>query len=62
MVRLLVLRLLPLALLVAAAGLWINDVQQGGPYVLRNLVPPLAILLLAAATLRRSRCLCLGAA
>lgn len=53
MLRLLLLRLLPLLLLVAAAGLWINDVQEGGQYVLRNLVPPLVILVLATVTLRR---------
>ena len=53
MARLLVLRLLPIVLLVVAAGLWINDVQQGGAYVLRNLVPPCVILLLAVFTLHR---------
>ncbi len=46
-------RLLPLVLLVIAAAAWINDVQGGGPYVLRNLVPPLVLLVLAAITLRR---------
>jgi hypothetical protein len=47
------LRLLPLVLLVIAAALWINDVQGGGPYVLRNLVPPVLMLALAALTLQR---------
>ncbi len=53
MIRMLLVRLLPLALLVAAAAFWINDVQSGGPYVLRNLVPPFVMLVLAAITLRR---------
>lgn len=52
MMRLLV-RLLPLVLLILAAAVWINDVQQGGPYVLRNLLPPLIVLILAAMTLYR---------
>jgi len=55
MTRLLLLRLLPLVLLISAAAVWINDVQHGGPYVLRNLVPPCIVLLLAAITLRRGR-------
>jgi len=53
MPRLFLVRLAPLVLLVVAAGFWINDVQQGGPYVLRNLVPPIVVLLLAAITLYR---------
>ena len=51
MLRLFLVRLAPLVLLVVAAGFWIDDVQQGGPYVLRNLVPPVVVLLLAAITL-----------
>lgn len=39
----LALRLLPIVLLASAAGLWFADVQQGGPWVVRNLVP-LAVL------------------
>ena len=38
-------RLLPVILISVAAAFWFNDVQAGGPYVLRNLVP-LAILVL----------------
>jgi hypothetical protein len=53
MLRLFLVRLAPLLLLVVAAGFWINEVQQGGPYVLRNLVPPVVVLLLAAITLYR---------
>lgn len=53
MLRLTLVRLLPLVLLVAAAGAWINDIQGGGPYVLRNLIPPVVLLVLAAITLLR---------
>lgn len=53
MLRLFLVRLTPLVLLVIAAGFWIDDVQQGGPYVLRNLVPPVVVLPLAAITLYR---------
>lgn len=49
----LVVRLLPLVLLILAAAFWINDVQNGGAYVLRNLLPPLVLLVLAAMTLYR---------
>ena len=51
--RLLLVRLAPVVMLVVAAAAWFNDVQQGGPYVLRNLVPPLVVVLLSAPTLRR---------
>ena len=53
MIRLIMLRLLPLVLLVIAAAFWINDVQGGWPYVLRNLVPPALLLILATLTLQR---------
>lgn len=51
--RMMLLRLLPPLLLTVAAGLWFNEVQQGGPYVLRNLLPPGVMLLLATVTLWR---------
>ena len=41
------IRVLPLLLLTIAAAAWFNDVEQGGPYVLRNLLPPAVLLLLA---------------
>lgn len=53
--RLVFVRLLPVALLLAAAAVWINDVQGGGPFVLRNLVPPALVLVLAAVTVARGR-------
>lgn len=53
MTRLVLVRLAPLVMLVVAAGIWFDDVQQGGPFVFRNLLPPIAFLLLASETLRR---------
>lgn len=53
MPKLILVRLLPLGLVLIAVAIWINDVQEGGPYVLRNLIPPLLVLVLAAVTLRR---------
>jgi hypothetical protein len=53
MTRLVLVRLAPLVMLVVAAGIWFDDVQQSGPYVFRNLLPPIIFLLLATETLRR---------
>jgi hypothetical protein len=53
MTRHILIRLLPLVLLFVATIAWINDVQEGGPYVHRNLVPPAVILLLGIFTLVR---------
>lgn len=53
MVRPILVRLSPLVLLVIAAAIWIDDVQGGGPYVWRNLIPPLLLLALATLTLQR---------
>ena len=50
---LVLLRLLPIVLVLLAAGVWFADVQQGGPYLVRNLLPLLALLLLSTATLMR---------
>ena len=44
-IKLIFLRLLPVVLVSAVAAFWFNDVQQGGPYMLRNLIP-LALLIL----------------
>jgi hypothetical protein len=51
--RFLVVRLLPVALVTSAAGAWFYEVQQGGPWVLRNLLPLVILLLLSYMTLRR---------
>ncbi len=40
-------------MLVVAAAAWFNDVQQGGPWVARNLLPPLVLVGLCALTLHR---------
>ena len=52
-VKLMIFRLLPLVLVTVAAAVWFNDVQEGGPYVLRNLLPPVVMLLLAGIALWR---------
>lgn len=46
-------RLLPLVMVAMAAAFWFNDVQQGGPYVFRNLMPLAILVALAAVTLYR---------
>lgn len=53
MARLYFVRLLPVVLVLIAVGLWFNDVQGGGPYVARNMVPPGLLLVLAVVTLWR---------
>ena len=55
MLRLITVRLLPLILLIGATGAWFNDVQGGGPYVLRNFVPLIIMLLFALITLLRGQ-------
>jgi hypothetical protein len=49
----LVVRLLPVLLLAAAAGLWFAEVQDGGPWVARNLAPLAVLVALSFLTLRR---------
>jgi hypothetical protein len=51
--RLTAIRVLPVLLLTIAAAAWFNDVQEGGPYVLRNLLPPAILLLLSISTVWR---------
>ena len=46
-------RLSPVVLLTVAAGFWFADVQAGGPWVLRNLLPLAALVILSFLTLRR---------
>ncbi len=55
MFRLITVRLLPIILLTGAAAAWFNEVQDGGPYVLRNFVPLFIMLLFALLTLLRGR-------
>ena len=45
------LRLLPVILVSVAAAFWFNDVQQAGPYVLRNLIPLALLVLLSGVAL-----------
>ena len=51
----LVVRLLPVMLVTVAAAAWFYDVQQGGPWVIRNLVPLAVLLILSYVTLRRGQ-------
>ncbi len=44
-------RLLPVLLVVIAAAFWYADVQDGGPYLARNLTPLIFIVLLCWLTL-----------
>jgi hypothetical protein len=45
--------MLPVLMLTVIAGVWFHGIQEGGPHVLRNLVPLLILSLLAALTLIR---------
>jgi hypothetical protein len=47
------LKLLPVVLPVAAAAFWFYELERGGGYFWRNLVPPLIVVLLATQTLVR---------
>lgn len=47
------LRLAPILLVLLAAAFWFAEVQQGGPYLVRNLLPLLALLVLSTATVLR---------
>jgi hypothetical protein len=49
------IRVSPLLLLTIAAAAWFHDVQEGGPYVLRNLLPPTLLLMLAMIIVWRGR-------
>lgn len=49
--KFLVVRLLPVVLLVVAAAFWFMDVQEGGPWVARNLGPLAVLIVLAFLTL-----------
>ncbi len=49
----LLVKLAPVILVLVAAAFWIADVENGGPYVLRNLLPLLVLMLLAFITVRR---------
>ena len=51
--KFLLIRLLPVVLLAVAAGFWFVDVQQNGPWALRNLLPLLGLVILSFATLYR---------
>ncbi len=48
-------RLAPVLLIALAAAAWFNEVQAGGPWVARNLLPLVVLVLLAVVTLRRGK-------
>lgn len=45
------IRLAPVVFVTVAAAFWFNDVESGGPYVVRNWLPLFILVLLSAATL-----------
>lgn len=47
----LVIRILPVLFVVLAAGFWFAEIEDSGPYLLRNLVPLSVLFLLALLTL-----------
>ena len=49
--KLLIVRVSPVVFIAMAAGFWFNDVQEGGPWVLRNLLPLLLLVLMSVVTL-----------
>ena len=51
--RRLLLRLLPVALVCAAAAAWFAAVQEGGEWTLRNMLPPGLLVVLSALALQR---------
>lgn len=46
-------RLIPVLLLVVVVAAWFSGVQEGGRYLLRNLVPPFTVVILSLLTLVR---------
>ena len=48
-------RLVPLALILAAAGAWMAHVQSGGPWLVRNLMPLALLFALSGYALHRGR-------
>lgn len=53
MMRLTLVRVLPILLLLVATGFWFSDVQDNSQYLLRNLLPLASVLALSVSTVRR---------
>jgi hypothetical protein len=53
MIRLTSVRVLPVLLLLVAVGVWFSDVQDNSQYLLRNLLPLGAVLILSLLTVLR---------
>jgi len=49
----LAVRLVPVGLVAVAAAFWFVEVQQGGPWAMRNLLPLLVLVVLSFVTLSR---------
>ena len=49
----LLVKLAPVILVLVAAAFWIADIERDGPYVLRNLLPLLVLMLLSFITVLR---------
>lgn len=50
-----IVRILPIVFITLAAAIWFNDVQSSGPYVLRNLLPLIVLVLLTLIVLWRGK-------
>lgn len=55
MLRLTMVRVLPVLLLLVAAAVWFSDVQEGSQYLLRNVLPLGAVLVLSLLTVWRGK-------
>lgn len=55
MSRLFAWRLLPVLFVALAAGFWFNDIQEGGQYLSRNLLPLAVLVILAGLTLYKGQ-------
>jgi len=53
--KIVLIKLLPVLLIILAAAIWIADVEEGGAYLMRNLLPLLVLLVLSLLTLSRGR-------
>lgn len=55
MTRYIIWRLMPVIFITLAAAFWFNDVQEGGEYVARNLLPLAVLVALTGYTLYRGK-------
>ena len=55
MIRLISVRVLPVLLVLVAAAFWFSDVQESSQYLLRNILPLVAVLALSLLTVWRGQ-------